>query len=164
MGHDKDHAIDSAGDHTAASDTTDCDAQTTKHGLMPKTDKVKLNAIAAGAQVGNCSIVVGAYTGDGSEDQEVDTGINDQIQSLQIVRRCTNNVGDTENIFYSWDDGWTTKCYCGYIAVAPSNGEYLVDDCIIALGVDGKFHVADRAGDLDPNKNGVVYSYVALIG
>lgn len=38
-------------DLTAPDDTTDLDAAAAKHGLMPKADKVKLDAIAAGADV-----------------------------------------------------------------------------------------------------------------
>lgn len=46
MGHDKEHPIDSATDHTACTDCENLDATTVKHGLMPKADKVKLDGLA----------------------------------------------------------------------------------------------------------------------
>jgi hypothetical protein len=126
---------------------------------MPKADKIKLDAIEAGAEVGNCSIVVGTYTGDGAVAQEIDTGVNGQIQHVSIISRLTAEA--EVHKFEKWNENWGDYALIHWSAGNIHNS---VDNRINSLSVDGKFTVDDDGANNHPNSNGVVYSYVALIG
>lgn len=110
---------------------------------------------------GSSNVAVGNYTGDGSTDQTVDTGLGAQIIDLEIINRCTAAQGTSVAHFYKRHDGWGTKSYAGYLPTA-GNTEYIIDNAILALDADGKFHVSDRGIDENPNTNGQVYTYKAL--
>lgn len=160
MGHEKDHPLDSCNDHTACTDCEDCDASSSKHGLMPKADKIKLDGIAAGAEIGNCSIAVGTYTGDGTTGQEIDTGVSGQIQYLSIYLRITSEAGT----YYKFDkvnDSWGDYAFLHW---GGATYHQTHDNRINSLSADGKFVVDDDGINVGPNADGEVYSYVALIG
>ncbi len=64
MGHDKDHPLDCTFSHLDCEDSEDFDATPGKHGLMPKADKIKLAAIAPGAQVNMTEAFIFLYRTD----------------------------------------------------------------------------------------------------
>ena len=144
-------------DFDAAEDNTDLDASAAAHGLFAKADKIKLDAIAAGAQVGNCSIVTGDYTGDDSTDQSVDTGISGQVKFVRIWKYRTSAAAQ---VIFELSD----TMYANLSQWHATTSWNTALNQIIALDADGKFHVDDAGSNQHPNKNTQVYHYVALIG
>lgn len=112
------------------------------------------------AAAGGCSIAVGTFTGDGSTDQAVDTGLGKQLLAVEIIKRPTDST--TQELFFKYEDSWTTYAYSTYSSGGAGPTTVGIDDRIIALDADGEFHVDDAGLDYAPNTNGVVYSYRAF--
>lgn len=107
-------------------------------------------------------IAVGTYTGNGGTAQSV-TGIGFQVVYVQIQQRLTTDGFGIDN------DGLSFSSTTIIDDLAAGAGWFhqdagpitLRDNRIITFGSDG-FTVDDDGSDLDPNKNGIVYNFVAL--
>lgn len=149
-------------DLAAPDNNTDLNASTTAHGLLPKLnndDGTWLDGQGnwtTPAGSGNCSIDTGTYTGDGTEDQAI-TGIGFQPKAVWIYPR----IADAEYGGTVWSCRTLDTMESGHAELMyGTNASYQVA-YIISIDADG-FSVSDVAGDLDPNKDGRVYSYLAL--
>jgi len=141
-------------------------------GLIVLADAAQLATIAAptaDAQIankkyvddtaggGNCSIVTGTYTGDGSTDQAIDTGIVGQVK---LVRIWKDRSGDhNDNSVYERTDSMQANISQEHL----STTWYAEQNQINATDADGEFHVDDAGADAHPNKNSTAYVYVAFI-
>lgn len=96
-------------------------------------------------------IKVGTYTGDGSTGQAI-TGVGFQPKYVKIWIRAT--AGGADYVFEKADDSWGDYAY-----EVGTNTRYTSK--INSLDADG-FTVDDAGGNLHPNSNTVVYSYMAL--
>lgn len=82
-------------DLAAPDDNTDLDASASKHGLMPKTDKVKLDAIGGGVNVYQATLQViptGAYTHILFETEVTDD--NGEFDSSVVTGAADSTVSD----------------------------------------------------------------------
>lgn len=106
-------------------------------------------------------IKTGTYTGDGAgaPGGQAITGVGFQPKYVMIWEKTTTDDQldyspsfksdqDYLTMNLTYDPG-TPKCFVTY------------DDMVLSLDSDG-FTVADAGGDVDPNKNGRTYIYVAF--
>lgn len=105
------------------------------------------------------SIATGTYTGDGSTSQAI-TGVGFQPKFVMVYEKKSGEA--TVNIFHVTDQANTGFCVRH---TGSGNHDYFNNDAddpgIKSLDADG-FTVDDAGTDLDPNKNGITYEYLAL--
>ncbi len=110
-----------------------------------------------------CVCVTGEYTGDGTTDQGIDTGVSGQVKYVMVIQKTASSSADIQ--FYETTDTMVDDNVSG-IAVrggASTFNKQTQVNTIIAMGADGIFHVDDNGSDNVPNKNGEVYNYVAFV-
>ena len=96
-------------------------------------------------------VVVGTYTGDGSLNQGVDTGLT----TLRIVMLIPQNVAGRPLL-------QTTSHLTNYVHSDAGAATWNYQNTLTAAALlGGSFFVDDNAEDGDPNKTGQVYVYVA---
>lgn len=93
---------------------------------------------------------LGTYTGDGSTSYAI-TGVGFAPRAVFVME---HPVSGTANVFLKLDLTWTD------LTINLVDGA-VGTDRVIALGADG-FTVDDGGSDAAPNKNGVVYDYIAF--
>jgi hypothetical protein len=105
--------------------------------------------------IGTQRVQTGTYTGDGSTSQGI-TGVGFQPTMVMIRIQCNGTLN--EDPWIKHEDDTTT-----YSSQNTSPKWAAVDNCIISLDADG-FTIDDAGSDQHPNKNGVVYVYIAFDG
>ena len=98
---------------------------------------------------------LGAYTGDGTRDQAI-TGVGFRPKYLEVY--CDPTTADDDVVNVKLDLGWGrfTSMHMDWGADHENNASR-----IISVDNDG-FSVDDYGSDFPPNKDGVVYHYVAM--
>ena len=110
----------------------------------------------AGGSGGNCNIKTGTYTGDGSTGQAI-TGVGFRPKWLAVMRH-PDTGGAFGFLFYKMDQSWGAWSINQH---AQDSDWVYTDNRLISLDADG-FTVGDVNTDVDPNKNGEVYDYIAF--
>jgi len=106
-------------DFTTPDDTTDLDATTSLHGLMPKADKTKLDGIEAGADITDADNVASTIHGATSKATPIDAdelGLIDSAASNVLKKLTWANLKAT----LSATDGYVF--YNGSITLDGQNG------------------------------------------
>lgn len=99
MAHDQDHDLCSTISHSECDDPecTGRDARTDHHGLMSKTDKIKLDAIAAAAEVNILKkVFMDTYAGNDADDREIDLG--DDYDEIHIRLMGDNSLAENHAV------------------------------------------------------------------
>lgn len=104
----------------------------------------------------SAKIKTGNYTGDGTTGQAI-TGVGFRPKSVFITKHPTTEVA-TE-VHWKLDPTWAD--YSVQLSTAAGQEVVITDSKINSLDADG-FTVDDNEADTDPNKNTIVYDYLAL--
>jgi hypothetical protein len=122
-------------------------------------------------QSDNCRIFTGSYTGDGAISQVITcpgAGSSSTIRYLRIWQREAS-TGTAIHIWEStreiFDDavaGMGVQPSYQASGVSNTGMSYVQSNTIIDMGTDGTFTVDDGGSDYHPNKNSIVYNFMAL--
>lgn len=119
------------------------------------------------ANVGNCSIETGTYTGDGATSQVISlSNANLEVKYVTAIWRETATAQDVLNIWSQdniVDDNASGMAMADWFSNSGGAQEtqYSVINRIIALGT-GSFTVDDAGSNQHPNKSGITYNYMVL--
>ena len=142
-------ALDDSNDYLAIYDAT-----TSDHRKITPADLV--------SQLNLARVATGTYTGDGATSQAI-TGVGFQPKFVRIWQRFTSD-GDEARIVETTDTMVDDNASGMAVFIAESAGTAIITheiDRIISLDSDG-FTVDDGGADAFPNKNGIVYNYLAI--
>jgi len=124
---------------------------------MPKTDPTIQEIISDTlSQIGIPRMVVGNYTGDGSTSLVVSLGANITWTPKLVIIMVDGTAGVGNPIFFK------TSLHAATLAQNSVDSDTdIVDNAVIALAA-GSFTVDDAGTDSHPNKNTIVYQYIAF--
>jgi len=140
-------------------------AETPAGGGMIETNKIRMVGVlpSQGADpipvsfvvgAGVCRIKTGTYTGDGTIGKAI-TGVGFEPKYLHIWEHPLSE--EVSGHYEKLDQGWGDYAYSGQNSSV--NDTYA--DRIKSLDADG-FTVSDGGSNVNPNRNGTVYDYLAL--
>lgn len=144
-----------ARDHAVVTTIVELDTTATGANLTELTDASVTTLHSHSAS--GASIATGTYTGDGATSQAI-TGVGFTPKFVQITDRIT---ADGNSLFMMFTSNVIIDDSASGAAVAVGNTVVMQDNTIIALGSDG-FTVDDDGADANPNKNTIVYNYIAI--
>ena len=105
-----------------------------------------------------CRIKTGTYTGDGTTGQAI-TGVGFQPKYVKIfIYNAFGGVLDSFELIDGFASGFSQR---NYGTIGGSTATYQNPNMIISLDADG-FSVDDGGIDDHPNKDEVVYLYLAI--
>lgn len=123
---------------------------------LPEENSQAISQIAGEISNDMARIKIIQYEGDGSNDREIDPGIDWEIRSIDIqdVATSSNNYG---SLSFHWknEDSYDHQLY---LAI---DNDYKRNRVWIDSTDNTLFHVSDGGGDHHPNKDG--YEYLARI-